>query len=61
MKSEKERYESKLCCICNREIYGTWDGDYSITKRKTKIWWHKECLKQQNQKNKIYRENKMWS
>lgn len=48
---EKIKEQDRYCIFCGRKVE-PWEADFSISKRKTVICWHKECLKRENRRNK---------
>lgn len=48
---DKVRSIDKYCVFCGREVY-PWDGEFSTTKNRSTICFHRECLKRENEKNR---------
>lgn len=47
----KIKEQDRYCIFCGRKVE-PWEGDFSVSRRKTVVCWHKECLKRQNGRNK---------
>lgn len=41
----------RYCIFCGRKL-GPWDGEYSVTKRKQVVCWHRDCFKKAQERNR---------
>ena len=45
----KIKEQDRYCIFCGRKVE-PWEGDISVSRRKTTVCWHKECLKRERKK-----------
>lgn len=44
MKSRKGKKEIHICQVCGKEIMLDEACEYSMTKRRTELWFHRRCI-----------------
>ena len=48
---EKIKGIDKYCIFCGRQV-GSWEGEYSVTKRKQAVCFHRDCYKKEQERNR---------